>query len=115
MDDERVRAVWQCELDRLELDVLRTERLLEGLATTPIETTLIESTPIEPWDPPSVPGRMPSDLAGRAQQLLDRQERAAVDLATALAAAKKQIAYGVRVADATAPSPSRPVYLDVEA
>jgi hypothetical protein len=105
MNDDRVRAVWECELDRLELDVLRTERLLKGLTTAPIE----------PWDPPSVPGQMPPDLAERAQDLLDRQERATIDLATALAAAQKQIAYGVRVADATAPSPSRPVYLDLEA
>jgi hypothetical protein len=105
MNDDRIRAVWECELDRLELDVLRTERLLAGLT----------SVPIEPWNPPSVPGQMPADLAARAQDLLDRQERATVELGAALAAAQKQIAYGVRVADATGPSPARPVYLDLEA
>lgn len=105
MNDDRIRAVWECELDRLELDVLRAERLLKGLT----------SVPIEPWNPPSVPGQMPADLTRRAQDLLDRQERARAELGTALAAAQRQIAYGDRVADATGPAPSRPVYVDLEA
>jgi len=104
MDLERIRAVWQTELDRLELDVIRAERLLKGLS----------SIPAEPWDPPSVPGQIPADLAARAQDLLDRQEQAMADLRSGLAAAHKQISYGDRLTDATGRGPSRPVYLDLE-
>jgi hypothetical protein len=105
MHEERVRAVWESELDRLELDVLRAERLLKGL----------DAMPIEPWNPPPVPGQMPADLALRAQDLLDRQERATADLRDALTAAQQQIAYADRVTDATGPGPADPVYLDLEA
>jgi multidrug efflux pump subunit AcrA (membrane-fusion protein) len=105
MHDDSIRAVWECELDRLELDVIRAERLLKGLVTLPSEK----------WDPPEVPGQMPTDLALRAQQLLDRQQRATAELGSALAAAQKQIAYGGRLADATGSVPARPVYLDLEA
>jgi hypothetical protein len=103
LNDERVRAVWNCELDRLELDVLRVERLVKGLATMPAE----------PWDPPAVPGQMPADLAERAQDLLDRQERAAADLRAGLLSAQRQLTYGDRVAELAASA--RPVYLDLEA
>jgi len=103
--DDRLRAVWMTELDRLELDVIRVERLVKGMA----------ELPVEPWEPPAIPGQLPADLAPRAQELLDRQVAAITELARALAAAQKQIAYGGRVADATGPSPSRPVYLDLDA
>jgi len=105
MNDERIRIVWESELDRLELDVLRIERLLKGLATIPGE----------PWDPPEVPGQMPADLAVRAEQLLDRQERAAAALQSALVAAQRQIAYGDKVTEAAGSGPAPPVYLDLDA
>ena len=104
MTEDRLHALWESELDRLELDVLRAERLLKGLHTLPAE----------PWDPPHAPGQMPHDLLPRAQDLLDRQARARADLQLALAAAQRQIAYGDRVTGATA-GPAEPVYLDVEA
>lgn len=100
-----VRAIWEAELDRLELDVLRVERVLKGLS----------GLPAEPWAPPSIPGQMPADLVARAQELLDRQEQATALLAAGLVAAHRQIAYGDRVSDATAPAPAAPVYLDIEA
>jgi hypothetical protein len=105
MDDERLRAVWEIELDRLELDVIRAERLLKGL----------DSMPTERWDPPVIPGQMPLDLAERAQDLLDRQERVTVDLGLALAAAQKQVAYTSRAQRLAGRDPSVPVYLDLEA
>ena len=105
MNSERVRIVWESELDRLELDVLRVERLVKGLATMPVE----------PWDPPDVPGQMPADLAVRAGQLLDRQERATAALQAALVAAQRLIAYGDRVTEASGSGPAQPVYLDLEA
>jgi hypothetical protein len=105
MNENCVRAIWEAELDRLELEVLRVERLLKGLA----------ALPTEPWTPPTIPGQMPADLVGRAQALLDRQDQVTGQLGSALASAHKQIAYGDRVSDATSPAPAGPVYLDLEA
>lgn len=105
MNHDRIRAVWECELDRLELDVIRTERVLRGLS----------EAPIEPWDPPAVPGQMPADLAARARDLLDRQQRAREDLSSALATAQRQIGYADHLTDVTGPGPAAPVYLDLEA
>jgi hypothetical protein len=100
-----VRAIWESELDRLELDVLRAERVLKGLS----------GLPAEPWTPPSIPHQMPGDLVGRAQELLDRQDRVTELLGHALTTAQKQIAYGDRVSEATGHGPVGPVYLDVDA
>jgi hypothetical protein len=105
MREDSLRAVWGHELDRLEVDVVRAERILKGL----------ETMPAEPWTPPAVPGQMPADLAERAQDLLDRQERALADLRDALAEAQRQLGYAGRVSDAVAPGAARPVYVDIEA
>lgn len=105
MYDDRLRAVWETEIDRLELDVIRAERLLKGLATMPTE----------PWDPPVIPGQMPADLAARAQELLDRQERATARLTIALADAQRQISYADRVNHISGRADTAPVYLDLEA
>jgi hypothetical protein len=105
MNADRVRAVWEIELDRLEVDVVRAERLVKGL----------EALPADPWDPPAVPGRMPFDLAVRARDLLDRQERAIESLRESLASAQRQLAYAARISGAVSPLTSVPVYLDLEA
>lgn len=105
MYDDRLRAVWETEIDRLELDVIRAERLLKGLA----------SMPTEPWDPPVIPGQMPADLAIRAQDLLDRQERATARLTAALTEAQRQLSYADRVTDVSGRAVTAPVYLDLEA
>jgi hypothetical protein len=105
MYDDRLRAIWETEIDRLELDVIRAERLLKGLATMPTD----------PWDPPVIPGQMPADLAARAQELLDRQERATARLTAALADAQRQISYADRVTDVSGRAITAPVYLDLEA
>ena len=105
VNESCVRAIWEAELDRLELDVLRVERVLKGLSALPTEV----------WTPPSIPGQMPSDLVARAQELLDRQDRATELLGHSLAAAQRQIAYGDRVTEATGQAPAAPVYLDVDA
>lgn len=105
MYDDRLRAVWETEIDRLELDVIRAERLLKGLT----------SMPTEPWDPPVVPGQMPADLAARAQDLLDRQERATARLTVALTEAQRQISYTDRVTGVSGRAVTAPVYLDLEA
>ncbi|HEX2895370.1 MAG TPA: hypothetical protein VHO29_15325 [Marmoricola sp.] len=105
MNENSIRAIWEAELDRLELDVLRVERILKGLG----------ALPTEPWTPPAIPGQMPADLLGRAQALLDRQEQVTAELGNALVSAQKQIAFGDRVTNATGQGPARPVYLDLEA
>ena len=100
-----VRAIWEAELDRLELDVLRAERVLKGLS----------GLSAEPWTPPSIPHQMPADLVGRAKELLDRQDRTTALLGHALTVAQRQIAFGDRVSGATGHGPADPVYLDVDA
>jgi len=105
MDRDRIRAVWETELERLELEVISIERLIRGL----------DAAPIEPWSPPAVLGSMPVDLAARAQDLLARQRKAGKALTSALEQAQKQVAYAGRVIDITGRSPSEPVYFDLEA
>lgn len=106
METERARAIWENEIDRLELEVIRTERLIRGLT----------SAPLEPWAPPAVPGPMPADLISRATELLERQEAAREALTAALADAQRQTAYAERVMQMTGRKrPSEPIYLDLEA
>jgi len=105
MKTDRLRAVWEHELERLELEVISVERLVRGL----------ESAPIEPWQPPVVLGSLPVDLAARAQELLARQRAATASLTDALEQARKQVAYAGRVIDITGRSAAEPVYFDLEA
>lgn len=105
MKTDRLRAVWETELERLELDVISIERLIRGL----------DGAPMEPWAPPAVLGAMPVDLAARAQGLLARQRKAATALTAALEQAQKQVAFAGRVIDITGRTPSEPIYFDLEA
>lgn len=104
MQRDRVRAVWETELERLELEVISVERLIRGL----------DATPLEPWAPPAALGAMPVDLAARAQELLGRQRVAAKALTTALEQAQKQVAFAGRVIDITGRMPE-PIYFDAQA
>jgi hypothetical protein len=105
VDDTALRAVWQCELDLLELDVRRIEQLPKDLETAPTGS----------WTPPAIPGRLPVDLVPRAEELLDRQDRARRHLATALAATREQLSYVGRVSEASGCAAPAPVYVDVDA
>ncbi|MCW2857721.1 MAG: hypothetical protein JWR52_3336 [Marmoricola sp.] len=105
VNSERLRAVWETELERLELDVIAVERLLRGL----------DSAPLDPWKPVAALDSMPVDLAVRARELLARQQVAAKDLAAALENARKQITFTARVIDITGRMPAGPVYFDREA
>lgn len=104
MEEDRLRAVWEHELSRLEVDVVRIERLARTFET---------GAP-EPWNPPQVPGPMPEDLIPRAQELLDRQAAAREAVTAALADARGQLSLTERVFRATG-SEDRPIYLDIEA
>jgi hypothetical protein len=112
VDQSSFRAVWEAELDRLELDVVRVERLLSGVDTAP---SAVQGAAGEPWSPPVVPGPMPADLLPRARDILERQSWAEGALREALSSAQRQLAYGSRVSDATAPGRAKPVYVDLEA
>jgi hypothetical protein len=105
MKDDRIRAVWETELEHLELEVISIERLIRGL----------DSSPLEPWSPPVMLGSMPVDLAARAQELLARQRVASKALTKALQKAQKQVAYAGKVIDITGRSPAEPIYFDLEA
>ena len=105
MSADTLRAVWKAELDRLELEVLRVERLLDGEGPLPADA----------WTPPAVLGPIPEDLGPRARDLLGRQDRAGAALRAALVSAQKQLAYGTRVSDATTAGRAHPVYVDLQA
>lgn len=105
MSENRVRIVWENELDRLELDILRIERLVRGLV----------AAPDAPWSPPVVPGPIPADLLPRADDLLRRQEEARARLVVALDEAQKQATYADKVIQITGRRSTGPVYLDLEA
>lgn len=105
MERDRERAVWESELEHLELEVISVERLIRGL----------EGAPLRPWNPPVSLGSMPVDLAARAQELLARQRKAAQTLVTSLEQAQKQVSYAGRVIDITSRAPSEPIYFDLEA
>ena len=104
MKNERIRAVWEAELERLELEVISVERLIRGL----------DSTPTEPWQPPVALGSMPVDLAARAQELLARQREAASALTEALQRAQKQTQFVGRVIDIASRVPEA-IYFDAQA
>lgn len=105
MNDDRIRAIWETEIDRLELEVIRSERLLRGL----------QATPAEPWQPPAVASPIPPDLLERATELLERQEDARAALGAALADAQRQVACADRVARLTGRSLRQRVHFDLEA
>jgi hypothetical protein len=97
--------LWEVELDRLELGVLRAERLARGLE---------EVAEAEPWEPPSIAGPIPADLVERAQSLLARHDRVRAALVQALTRAQRQVAYTDKVVDITSRRPAA-VYVDMEA
>ncbi len=106
MKSDRIRAVWETELERLELDVISVERLVRKL----------EDRPFEAWQPPATLGSMPVDLAARARELLARQHTASTHLIEALEQARSQVVHADRVIDITGCSSSaEPTYFGVEA
>jgi len=105
MDEERARTIWESEIDRLELDVIRVERLIRGLV----------ATPAEPWAAPPVLGPVPAELRERVSLLLERQQEAQQTLVLALAEAQKRAAHAKRVAAIRGRLTTDPVHLDREA
>jgi hypothetical protein len=104
MSDDRHHLIWATTLDRLELDVMRAERMLVD-----------PSRPApEPWDDPLLTGPIPADLLERAIALRERQRAVEAALASRLGAVSRQHDFANRVDRATrAAGPA--VYLDVTA
>jgi hypothetical protein len=100
----RHRLHWETALDRLELDVILSERLLED-----------PSRPLpEPWDEPRLTGPIPLDLRERAAQIGERQRAVQVRLAAQTAALGREQAFADRVDQATG-RPEVSIYLDLRA
>lgn len=95
---------WETALDRLELDVILAERLLEDPT---------RSLP-EPWDEPQLNEPIPADLRERAIALAERQRRVQARLAAAMANTSREHEFTSRVERATR-RPDVPVYLDLRA
>lgn len=103
MNDRR-HLHWETILDRLELDVLLSERKL----TDP------DAPDPEPWSEPHLPGPIPADLVDRARTLLARQQEVRDKLAVAALTVRRHEQLAVRMDLAVTP-PARSVYLDVDA
>lgn len=95
---------WETALDRLELDVILAERVLEDPT---------RSLP-EPWDEPQLSGPIPESLQQRARDISERQRRVQAQLATQLAVVNRHQDFASRVEQATR-RPDVPVYLDLQA
>lgn len=103
MSDRR-HLHWETVLDRLELDLVLTERKL----TNP------DAPDPEPWSEPHLPGPIPADLVDRAEELLTRQHAVRDKLAVAAHSLRRHQDFAARVDRAVTP-PGRPVYLDIDA
>jgi hypothetical protein len=101
---DRHHLHWETVLDRLELDVMLSERqLLDPDAPGP-----------EPWSDPHLPGPVPADLLDRARRLVTRQQQVRDKLAVAALSLRRHETLTARVDRAVA-RPARSAYLDVDA
>jgi hypothetical protein len=101
---DRHHLRWETALDRLELDVVRAERMVED-PSRPAPSS---------WDEPQLSGPIPDDLVDRALHLRERQRRAQAALTATLGDVARQHGFASRVDRATR-LPDRPVYVDVTA
>ena len=104
---------WETALDRLELDLMRAERLLHHDRSPALDSPVIND-----WDEPDLDGPVPDDLYERAVELRARQESLQAALASRLGTIRREHAFAARVERATgraAGRSERPVYLDVDA
>lgn len=102
--EQRHHLYWETALDRLELDVLRAERMLDDATAEPLES----------WDEPQLAGPIPDDLVERALAIRARQEAVMAALAASLGDVRRQHEFAERVDRATGRA-DHPVYLDLDA
>ena len=99
---------WESALDRLELDLMRAERLLHHDGSPTLDS----------WDEPDLDGPVPDDLYERAVELRARQQSLQATLVARLGTIRREHAFATRVERATGRASGRgerPAYLDVDA
>ena len=96
---------WEVALDRLELDVIMSRRLLR----------VLDPPHPEPWDVPDVTGPIPASLLPRALDIQRRQAAVQLALREALTANGKHRALTDRVNRASSQGLINPVYVDLTA
>jgi hypothetical protein len=97
-------AAWVAALDRLELDVDDTERLLSGISISVAESQE------QRWSAPTGFGPLPESLNERAMQINARQIEVARRIALALAATRRESDLAHRLSPGGPDAP--PVYVD---
>jgi hypothetical protein len=95
---------WVAALDELELTLDATERLLDDQDA---------DNDVPSWTPPVVPGPMPTDLAARAQQLLDRQSGTIRRAVTGAGDLRQRLYLLGKLNGGKAARAERPVYVDL--
>jgi hypothetical protein len=97
-------AAWVAALDRLELDVDETERMMTGLPVSVAESQEHR------WTPPVGLGPLPASLNERAMQVNARQIEVARRIALALGATRREADLANRLSQNSGDAP--PVYVD---
>jgi hypothetical protein len=92
-------------LDRLELDLLMTQRMLEDG----------RPAALEPWDVPELDGPMPERLVPRARELRERQAALGQALREALVSNGRQRALTDRVNRTSGTDLASPAFVDLTA
>ncbi len=98
-------AAWSAALDRLDLDAAEVEAML---ARTRTEADHVPAVPA-PFQPPARLGPLPASLATRAQAVLERHQRLAEELTTAMTENRRQRAATAVLSQRPA---AVPVYID---
>jgi hypothetical protein len=88
MTDDDISLAWEVELDRLELEIHRVERLITAIK--PLEAA--------DWVAPSLTAPLPEHLLARAVDIHERQTRALNQILRALTRAQRQRRYVDRAA-----------------
>ncbi|MCW2818183.1 MAG: hypothetical protein JWR42_970 [Marmoricola sp.] len=94
-------VAWEIQLDRLELEILRAERLIKAMA--PLQDP--------DWEAPDTLGRMPVHLLPRAVAIVERQRAAEATLQRALLQTGREMA----LAGSLVETGRRPRFVDVSA
>lgn len=97
-------AAWIAALDRLELDVDETERMMTGLPISVAESQEHR------WTAPTGLGPLPDSLNERAMQINARQIEVARRIALALGSTRREAELAHRLSPSS--GDARPVYVD---
>lgn len=100
-------AAWAAALDRLELDAVEVEEMLVRLHT---EADHAPDLPVL-WSPPERLGPLPASLAVRAQAVLERHQKMATALTSAMVENARQRRATAALNEVTARR-AEPVYVD---